>query len=94
MSGTGRGNLRDVRNCFGRCGTGWETNGEVRDGSGDIWGGPGRVKGPLGRSGTGLEKCGTVEAPTGRSKTGQETLREVRDGLGDPRGGPERVGEV
>ena len=38
---------------MGRFGTGLGTLGEVQDGSGDPLGGPGRVWGPSGRSGTG-----------------------------------------
>ena len=32
----------------------------VRDGLGDRWGGPGRVRGPSGRSGTGRKTFGEV----------------------------------
>ena len=61
---------------MGRTRTGRGTLSEVRDGSGDHWGGSGWVGGPSLRFGTGL---GTL----GESRTGRETLPEVRDRLGD-----------
>ena len=54
---------------MGRSRTGWGTLGEVRDGSEDPRGGPGRVGGPLERSGMGRGTLGKV----------RRTLREVRD---------------
>ena len=51
MSGMSWGTLGEVRNGSG-------IHGEVLDGSGDHWGGPGWVGGKSGRSGTGL---GTLE---------------------------------
>ena len=47
---------------------------EVRDGSGDLRGSPGRVGGQSGRSGTGRRTLGEVLdglGPTGRSGTGR-----------------------
>ena len=46
-----------------------ETLGEVREGSGDPWGGPGRVERPSWRSGTGQGSLG--EAGTGRGTFGR-----------------------
>ena len=78
-----------------KSGKGWETVGEVWDGSEDHRGcpglvkvprgGPGRVRGPSRRSGTGR---GTL----GGSGTGRETLVEVVDVFEDGPGGPGRVG--
>ena len=65
---TGRGTLGGFE-------MGQGTLGEVQDGSGEPWGGPGRFKGPLGKS---------------RSfRTGRGTLGEVWDGSGDSPGGPD-----
>ena len=79
---------------------------EIRDGSRDPQGGPERVGGPLGRSGTGRSTLGEVwdrsEDPRGGpgrvgvllgwSTTGRSTLGEVRYRSEDPRRGPRRVG--
>ena len=57
---------------------------EVRDGSGALHEGLGRVGCP--------KRClGLVEEPSERSGMGQGTLLEVRDGSGDPSGGPRWV---
>ena len=80
----------------GRFGSGRETISVVRDGSGDLRGGLGRVGGPSRRFGTGRGTRGEVwdgfERPSERSGTGWETLGEVWDGLGDSCGEPGRVG--
>ena len=64
------------------------TLGEVRDGSGDPRGGPGRVEGPSGSSGTGRGTLGEVwdgsRDPRGVPEMGRGTLGEVRDGSVDP----------
>ena len=78
----------------GRSGTGRGTLKEVRDGSEDLWGGPGGVGEP--RGGLGgvigrLGKFGMGRGLYGRSGTDRGTLGEVRDGSRDDRGGPERV---
>ena len=92
-SGMGRGPSR-------RCGTVWGTLREVRDKSGHILGGPGRVRRHSRRSGTdwgtlvefrdgsGDPKRGPrrVRGPSGKSGMGRVTLSEVRDGSGDPTG--------
>ena len=74
-------------------GMGLETLREVQDGSLDRRGGPGRVGGASGRSGTGRGTLGVVRnssLDSGVPGTGRRTLGEVRDGLEDLRGGPER----
>ena len=58
---------------YGRSGTGRGTPLEVRDGSGDSRGGPGRVENP--QVGPGL-----VVGLPGRSGTGRGTLPKGRDG--------------
>ena len=55
--------------------------GEVRDRSLDSWIGPGRIRGPLERFGTGQRILGEVQ-------DWWRTLGEVWDGSRDPRGGP------
>ena len=76
---------------------GQRTINEVRDWLGDPRGGPGRVGGPTGRSGTGLrtygevrdelgdpwEGLGQVGGPSGRSGTGWWTPR-VPERVGGP----------
>ena len=66
------------------------TLGEIQDGSGDPWRGPGRVEGPLGGLGpiVGLSRrFGTGRGTLGEVQNGSRDLEEVHDGLGDPRGG-------
>ena len=68
---------------------------EVRDGSADPRGGPGRVEALLGWSGTGrgtLEKVWDGLGNLGKSRTVRSTIREVQDGSRDPRKGPGQVG--
>ena len=55
---TGRGTIGEVRDGSRDPWGGSELDGEIRDGSGDTQGGPGQVKGPSERSGTGR---GTLE---------------------------------
>ena len=57
----------------------------VLDGSWDTLGGPGRVGGPIGRSGTGRGTLGEV-------RNGSGMHLELQDESGEPRGGPGRVG--
>ena len=85
---------------------GRETFVEVRDGSLDSRGGPGRFVGLSGRFETGRETLGEVRnrlryprvirdgsgVPTGRSRMGRGTLELIRDGSSDSQGGPGRVG--
>ena len=73
------------------------TLGEVRDTSRDPRGGPGQIRGPSERSGTGQGTLwevrdgsgdlrggpGRIGGPLGRSESGPRTLPEVRNGLGD-----------
>ena len=66
---------------MGRLWTGRGTLRKIRDGSGDPRVGLGRVRGPLGRFGTGWGTLGEVRDGTGN-------LEEVGDGLGDSRGVP------
>ena len=65
--------------------TDWGTLREVRDGSGDPWGGPERVERPSGRSRSGRRTWG-------RFATGWETVGEDRDRSRDSRRGPGRAG--
>ena len=61
------------------------TLGVVRDRLGNPHGGPGRVKGPSGRSGTGrglLGRSGWVGGPSWMSGTGWGTVEEVQNGSG------------
>ena len=58
---------------------------EIWDGSGDPWGGPGRVGEPSLRS-------WMVGGPSRRSGTCRLTLGEGQDGSGDLRGGAGQVG--
>ena len=82
--GKGRGTPRGGTGRDGgpseRFGTGRGTLGKVREGSRDLWGGPGRVEGPSG----GLVRVGR---PSLRFGQGRGTLREVLDGSGDPQRG-------
>ena len=66
---------------------GWETLPGVRDMSGDPWGWPGRVGGPLGMSVMG-------RGPSGRSGTGGGTLKDGRDVSLHPWGGLRRVRDI
>ena len=63
------------------------TLGEVRDRSGDPWGYPGRIGGPLWLSETGRGTLGEgrVGRLSGRSGMGLGTVGDVRDGSLDPR---------
>ena len=62
------------------------TLGVVRDGSGDPWGGLGRVGVP--------SRClGCVKGPSARSETGQGSLPEDRDGPGNPPEARDRLGD-
>ena len=109
-SGTGWGTFRRsgrsrVHNR--KYGKGWGTHEEVWDGSVDTRGGPGRVGGILGRSGTGREthvevQDGSgdprggperVKRPSGRSEMGRGNLGDVRYGSADPRGCSGGVGD-
>ena len=69
---------------MGRYGTGRGTLEDLRDGSGNPWGGPGRVGRYLGevRNGFGDPRKGTgrVGGPSGMTGTGRETIGEVRNG--------------
>ena len=56
----------------------------MRDGSGDLWAGLGRVEGPSLRSGTSRGKLQEV-------RDSLQILRQVRDGSRDPPGGLGRV---
>ena len=83
---------------MGRSGMGCLTLGEVRDGSGDPRGGPGRVEGPSGWYGQGRGTLGEVwdelgehrggpgrvGRPSRRFGTGGAKIEKVRDKLGDP----------
>ena len=62
------------------------TLGEVRDGSGDFWGGLSRVGGPTLWSWKGRGSLREV-------RDGSGTLGVVRDGSGDPRGSLRRLCE-
>ena len=72
--------------------------GEIRDGSADPRGGPGRVGGPSGRYETGRGTIGEIRDGSwhtlggsglvGEVRDGLRTLEKVRDGSGQPWGGP------
>ena len=73
---------------------GWGTLGEVRDGSGDPRGCPGRFVGPSGRSETGWGTLGEVRDGRWTLRAVWDclgTLGEVQNGSGDPRRGEGRV---
>ena len=74
---------------------------EVRNGSGDRWGGSGWFVGPSGRYGTGQRTLGEVRDGSEtleEVRHGRETLGEVRDGFREPSGrsgtGRGTIGEV
>ena len=80
-----------------RSGTGWGTLREVRDWSGELWGGSGRIQGPSrltrtirgtlsvrNRSGYPPGGSRRVKGPSERSGTGRWILVEDRYGSGDP----------
>ena len=107
-SGTGRGTLGSPGRVKGPSvwsGTALGTIWEVRDGSGEPRGGPGRDARPSGRSETGRNNITSYEHAQGNlgevrvgsvdpreSGTGQRTLGVVRDGTRDHLGSPGRVG--